>query len=186
MAGTSRFLVQWLGFALLLLLVPAGAAGAVGDRDPLADGRDALAPGEYVWRGNRKTSGPVEIVISLPLQRAYVYRDGTLIGKSTISSGRPGYDSPIGRFPILQKRRIHHSNRYDNAPMPFMQRLTWRGVALHAGHVPGYPASHGCIRLPTGFAQRLFAVTGLGDVVFVLDEPLHSAETALEQARARA
>jgi lipoprotein-anchoring transpeptidase ErfK/SrfK len=188
MAGTSRFFVQWLGLALLLL-VPVGAAGATaaaGDRDAITDVADALAPGEYIWRGNRKTSGPVEIVISLPLQRAYVYRDGTLIGKSTISSGRRGYESPIGRFPILQKRQVHHSNRYDNAPMPFMQRLNWHGVALHGGHVPGYPASHGCIRLPMGFARRLYAVTGLGDVVFVLDEPVDSAETALEQARASA
>jgi lipoprotein-anchoring transpeptidase ErfK/SrfK len=184
MASTRRFFVQWLGFALLLLLIPAGAAGAA-ERSAI-DGPDELSPGEYVWRPDRATSGPVEIVISLPLQRAYVYRSGVLIGKSTISSGRPGYESPLGRFPILQKRQVHHSNRYDNAPMPFMQRLNWHGVALHGGHVPGHPASHGCIRLPMGFARRLYAVTGLGDVVFVLDEPVDSAETALEQARASA
>lgn len=182
MASTNRLFVRWL--ALLLCLIASGAVAAR-EPHPIADGPDGLAPGEFVWRPDRADAGPIEIVISLPLQRAYVYRDGTLIGASTISSGKDGHETPLGRFQILQKRRVHHSNRYDDAPMPFMQRLTWQGVALHGGHVAGQPASHGCIRLPMGFAQRLYSVTGLGDAVTILDEPIYSPEAALEQARAQ-
>jgi lipoprotein-anchoring transpeptidase ErfK/SrfK len=129
-----------------------------------------LDPGKYVWAPDRATEGAVEIFVSLPLQVAYVYRGGTLIGASTVSTGRPGHDTPIGRFEILQKRKEHYSNKYDNAPMPFMQRLTWSGVALHGGKIPGYPASHGCIRLPHKFAAKLFSVTDLGARVVILDQ----------------
>ena len=184
MSRLSRLVGRGLGLGLLLSLVPLGAAGAQ-DLIPISAERE-LAPGEYFWDSAAAAAeGPVEIVVSLPLQRAFVYRDGALIGESTVSSGKEGHESPIGRFEILQKREVHHSNRYDDAPMPFMQRLTWQGVALHAGTVPGYPASHGCIRLPAGFARRLFGITGLGDVVMVVDAPV-SAETALEEARASA
>ena len=90
------------------------------------------------------------------------------IGRSSISSGKPGHDTPTGVFPILQKKKMHHSNLYDDAPMPFMQRLTWGGIALHSGRNPGYPASHGCIRLPDEFAERLYDVTERGDTTVVV------------------
>ncbi|MDQ8755240.1 L,D-transpeptidase family protein [Sphingosinicella sp. LHD-64] len=133
-----------------------------------ADGSD-LDPGEFAWRPELAPSGAVEVVVSIPLQRAYVYRSGTLIGVTTVSTGRPGHATPIGRFDILEKRREHYSNLYNNAPMPFMQRLTWDGIALHAGQIPGRPASHGCIRLPMAFARELFQVTRVGATVHILD-----------------
>ena len=144
----------------------------------------SLEPGQFVWEPNRSGDGEVEIVVSLPQQLAYVYRGGRLIGVSTVSSGRPGYDTPTGTFNILQKNRVHHSNLYDGAPMPFMQRLTWDGIALHGGEIPGHPASHGCIRLPQAFARDLFAVTELGATVHVTDAVPDSPETALAMVRA--
>lgn len=127
-------------------------------------------PGSFVWQPERASDGAMLIVVSLPEQRAHVYRDGVRIGAATISSGSKGRETPTGNFEILQKKRMHHSNLYDDAPMPFMQRLTWDGVALHAGRVPGYPASHGCIRLPETFAQTLYQATSLGTLVVVADD----------------
>ena len=167
---------------LLLGLSPLSPAAAK-EIAPLDAKADTLKPGQFLWEPERSTGGPVEIVISLGLQRAYVYRGGTLIGVSTVSSGREGHESPVGRFQILEKRKIHRSNRYNDAPMPFMQRLTWRGVALHAGDIPGRPASHGCIRLPKEFAQSLFGVTSVGSSVFIADQKFASAKQALEMAR---
>lgn len=102
---------------------------------------------------------PVRVVISLPQQKAFVFRAGALVATAPVSTGRPGHPTPVGTFRILQKAVTHHSNRYSNAPMPFMQRLTDYGIALHAGALPGYPASHGCIRLPWGFARKLYGMT---------------------------
>lgn len=109
------------------------------------------------------------LVVSLAEQRAYVYRNGVAIGLSTISSGKPGHETPTGVFTILQKDRDHRSSLYNSAPMPYMQRLTWDGIALHGGALPGHPASHGCVRLPQVFAQKLFALTQRGDTVVVAD-----------------
>jgi hypothetical protein len=128
-----------------------------------------LPAGRSLWHPELSPEGPIVVVVTLKEQRAYVYRNGIGIGVSTISSGREGYQTPAGVYTILQKERDHYSNRYDNAPMPFMERLTWDGIALHGGHVPGYPASHGCIRLPQGFAEQLFAVTRRGQVVVIVD-----------------
>jgi lipoprotein-anchoring transpeptidase ErfK/SrfK len=154
--------------ALLLALAPIYATSAR-ETSQIDASVSELEPGQYVWNSESAASGEIEIVVSLPLQRVYVYRAGTLIGVSTASTGRAGYDTPVGTFPILQKNRDHRSNLYNNAPMPFMQRLTWDGIALHGGEIPGYPASHGCIRLPDGFARRLFAMTELGAQVHVTD-----------------
>ena len=101
----------------------------------------------------------VLIVISKASQRMYVFKDGTPWGMSPVSTGRRGHATPAGVFPILQKQTFHRSNIYSNAPMPFMQRLTWSGIAIHAGHLPGYAASHGCVRLPRAFAQSLYNLT---------------------------
>jgi hypothetical protein len=132
-------------------------------------GRTSLKPGEYVWRTEAKPVGPTDVVVDLSRQMAFVYRGGSLVAASTISSGKSGHDTPVGHFPILEKNRTHKSNRYSDAPMPFMQRLTWSGVALHGGALPGYPASHGCIRLPMRFAQKLFAATSVGSNVYIED-----------------
>ena len=107
------------------------------------------------------------IVVSLSEQRAWVFRNGERVATSTISSGKAGKETPTGVFPILEKRKMHRSNLYDDAPMPFMQRLTWDGVALHAGRIPGHPASHGCIRLPAQFARELFGITRRDETVVI-------------------
>ena len=110
---------------------------------------------------------PMTIVISLGNQKADVYRGTTLITSTSVSTGKRGYSTKAGVFSILEKRRRHYSNLYNGAPMPWMQRLTWSGTALHAGVVPGYPASHGCIRLPYSFAPKLFSMTDVGGQVVV-------------------
>jgi hypothetical protein len=117
------------------------------------------------------------VIVSLPEQMAYVYRNGVLIGRSTVSTGKPGHETPTGVFTILQKRVDHESNIYKGAQMPYMQRLTWDGIALHAGQLPGYPASHGCVRLPLSFSEKLFATTSMGTTVIVTDNHSSPVET---------
>lgn len=125
----------------------------------------------------------VVIAISKSSQQMHVFRNGELWGSSPVSTGKRGKETPSGVFAILQKRRHHRSNLYSNAPMPFMQRLTWDGIAIHAGRLPGYPASHGCIRLPREFAQSLFKLTGFtSTAVIVTDEPLETEQAALALA----
>jgi len=126
-----------------------------------------LAPGEYEWHPERAASGPVLVVVSVDNQIAYVYRNGVQIARSTVSTGAPGHDTPTGVFTILQKNKEHESSIYKGAKMPNMQRLTWSGIAMHAGHLPGYPASHGCIRLPFAFSEKLFSITDTGVTVVV-------------------
>jgi hypothetical protein len=157
-----------------LVALPASAAQAQGDAQSCPVGTDpmALAPGQFVWTPEIAPAGPLVIVISLPQQRAYVFRNGVQIGVSAVSTGRPGYETPTGVFRVLEKDVEHYSNLYDDAPMPFMLRLTWGGVAMHAGRDPGRPASHGCIRLPLAFARSLFAVVPLGSQVIITDRSL--------------
>ncbi len=115
------------------------------------------------------------IVISKASQHMYVFSDGALWASTPISTGKRRHETPSGVFPILQKRKFHRSNIYSNAPMPFMQRLTWDGIALHAGWVPGYPASHGCVRVPRAFAQSLFKLTNASATTVVIgDDPLET------------
>jgi hypothetical protein len=129
-----------------------------------------LKAGEFLWAPEVAPAGPVLLVVSLATQRAVIYRNGLPIGISTVSTGRPGYRTPTGVFTVLQRHVEHYSSLYDDAPMPYMQRLTWGGVALHGGNLPGYPASHGCIRLPQQFARLLYGVTRLGMTVIVTNE----------------
>ncbi len=126
-----------------------------------------LKKGEFLWMAEAVTTGPVVMVVSITEQRGYVYRNGVLIGATTVSTGRPGHQTPTGVFTVLQKQKEHRSTIYDGAPMPYMERLTWGGVALHAGGLPGYPESHGCIHLPTEFAQRLFDISPNGMTVVI-------------------
>ncbi|WP_114953800.1 L,D-transpeptidase family protein [Sphingosinicella terrae] len=126
----------------------------------------------------RGAARSVRILVSLPLQRLYVFRGETLLATSPVSTGRAGHRTPTGRFPILQKRVRHFSNLYDNAPMPYMQRLTHDGIALHGGRLPGYPASHGCIRLPQGFARRLYRMTSFATVVTITSRRPKSSREA--------
>jgi len=121
-----------------------------------------LKPGEFIFEPDLSPEGPVVFIVSIPDQRIHVYRNGVEIGVSTCSTGKPGHSTPTGVFVILQKDRHHRSSTYNNAPMPNMQRLTWGGIALHAGNLPGYPASHGCVRLPRKFSELIFEITHLG------------------------
>lgn len=159
-------------FAAMLSIPILLATGAARAEEPanlaLTHAAASLGPNRFVWRDTAQ-AGPVSVLVSIPDQRAYVFRGEVLIGAATISTGTDDKPTPTGSFTILQKAAAHRSNLYDDAPMPYMQRLTWDGVALHAGRNPGFPASHGCIRLPTAFAKRLFAVTELGATVEVTD-----------------
>ena len=155
--------------ATLALSTTAQARDAAPAAVVLGDAAAAIAPNRYVWE-EHEAAGRVSVVVSKTDQRAYVYRGETLVAVSAVSTGREGKETPAGVFTILQKKTMHRSNLYDDAPMPFMQRLTWDGVALHAGRNPGYAASHGCVRLPADFAKKLYAATELGAKVIVLDE----------------
>jgi hypothetical protein len=136
----------------------------------------ALKPGEFVWAPDVAPDGPIVVVVSLTEQRAYVYRNGVQIGYTTVSTGKPGHETPTGIFTILQKDKDHRSSKYNNAPMPYQERLTWDGVALHAGGLPGYPESHGCVHLPSKFAEDLFGVTHLGMTVVVVNDKTAPAD----------
>jgi L,D-transpeptidase catalytic domain len=135
-------------------------------------------PGDYVWHPEISPAGPVVVIVSLPEQRMYVYRNGVRIGRSTVSTGKKGHTTPTGMFTILQKKVSHESSIYKGAQMPHMQRLTWTGIAMHAGHLPGYPASHGCVRLPVDFAEKLYSVTRSGTSVIITDDKFAPGETA--------
>ena len=132
-----------------------------------AFGPKELKPGEYVWRDVPASAGPERVVVSLSDQLAYLYRGSELVAVSTISSGKLGNDTPTGIFSVLDKKPLHHSRKYDNAPMPWMQRIDQFGIALHAGFNPGRPASHGCVRLPSAFAKKLYTVTDVGTPVYI-------------------
>jgi len=111
--------------------------------------------------------GPLQVVVSIRSQRVTLYDNGVRVAQGPVSTGVPGHPTPTGVFSIIEKDRYHRSNIYSNAPMPYMHRITWSGVALHEGPLPGHPASHGCIRLSHDFASRLWLVTKLGVPVIV-------------------
>ena len=161
-----------LGAALMLAAAPGMAGGSkVSSPLALAKEADKLKAGDWVWAPNIAPSGPVLVYVDLGRQLATVYRNGVRIGVTTISSGKEGHETPNGVFTILEKQVDHHSRTYDNAPMPFQQRLTWKGVAMHAGNLPGFPASHGCVRLPFEFSKLLFGTTTMGGTVVIANGP---------------
>jgi lipoprotein-anchoring transpeptidase ErfK/SrfK len=114
-----------------------------------------------------KPQGPLIIAISIDKQKVRVYDSNGLFAESPVSTGMKGHSTPMGVFSIIQKHKFHHSNIYSGAPMPYMQRITWSGVAMHAGVLPGYPASHGCIRMPMAFAVKMWNWTKMGARVVV-------------------
>jgi hypothetical protein len=160
--------------AVIGMLLSSGAyasastiATRAGRADDLVKLAKDLKPGEFTWHPERSPAGPVAIVVSIPDQRIHVYRNGIRIAVSTCSTGKPGHATPTGVFTVLQKDKNHRSSTYGGAPMPNMNRLTWDGIALHAGDLPGYPASHGCVRLPREFSARLFSITHVGTPVIL-------------------
>ena len=120
--------------------------------------------------------GPLHIVISIKQQQLTLYAGGVPVAHSPVSTGVPGHPTPQGVFSILEKRIYHESNLYSSAPMPYMQRITWSGVAMHQGVVPGHPASHGCIRLPAAFAKRMWGLTKVGARVIIAQDEVALAE----------
>ncbi len=161
----STTFLTWLGVGALAVAIAAAPADAK-KRKP-----DDGASGDGI--ADLDKSEPMVLVVSLKQQKVDVYRGTTLVTTSQVSTGMPGHATKAGVFSILEKQRFHHSNIYSGAPMPFMNRITWSGTALHAGVVPGYPASHGCIRLPFSFAPKLFQITTVGDnVVVARDRPV--------------
>lgn len=162
----------------LLLAAPWTRAESMTKGQPVAPFTPQIQPGQYVWHPEVSPAGPVVIVINLPEQVLYAYRNGVRIGRSTISSGKAGHRTPTGVFTILEKNVKHVSTIYKGASMPYMERLTWGGVALHAGNLPGYPAAHGCVRLPLEFARQLYAVTSSGTTVLITDTRSAPGSTA--------
>src|SRR5471030_3157661 len=159
----------------------AGAANFTKGRD-VKPFTAELKPGDYIWHPEVSPAGPVVVLVSLPDQVMYVYRNGVRIGRSTVSTGTKGHRTPTGVFTILQKKVNHESSIYKGAKMPNMQRLTWTGIAMHAGQLPGYPASHGCVRLPEDFAAKLYAITNLGTTVIIADNkssPINTTKPGL-------
>ena len=128
---------------------------------------------------NHTPGTPLLAVVGLAEQRVSIYDAKGIPGVYfPVSTGQTGYETPAGIYSIVQKEEEHHSNLYDDASMPFMERITWTGMALHAGVLPGYAASHGCVRLPHDFAERLYDVTNMGMQVLVVQEEIAPAEIA--------
>jgi len=143
-------------------------------RKNAADAKAALKSKE----SEKVPTGPLHVIISIKQQRLTVYANGQPIAHSPVSTGVPGHPTPMGVFSVIGKEIYHESNLYSNAPMPYMQRITWSGVAMHQGVVPGHPASHGCIRLPREFAQRLWRITKVGARVIIAQDEAQLSDIA--------
>ena len=169
---TRRQVFGWLASASALGLSRNAIA------EPSVAAIDSLQPGQFSWHPEKAPAGHLVIVVSLPDQRLYAYRQGVRIAVSTCSTGKPGHGTPTGVFAILQKDKHHRSSTYNDAPMPNMNRLTWSGVALHAGDLPGYPASHGCVRLPLEFSEKLFGITEIGTPVIIANAATYPSVVA--------
>lgn len=169
--GNGAMKTRWMILATCLLVAGSAPLLAQGAPKPaelkLAKEAEALKPGQWLWYPKIAPTGPILVYVDLGRQLATVYRNGIRIGVSTISSGRPGFDTPTGVFTILEKNKEHFSKKYNNASMPYQQRLTWGGVALHAGGLPGYPESHGCVHLPMAFSKALFDAMPMGGTVVI-------------------
>jgi len=138
-----------------------------GTQEP-ADTRD-LKPDQYIWNPQVSPAGSVGIIIDLTNQTLYVYRGGRQIARSAVSTGVKRHPTLPGTYTILTKNLTYHSEKYDEASMPFMERLTWGGMAIHGGNNPGKPSSHGCVHVPLDFARKLYGITQTGDTVLISD-----------------
>jgi hypothetical protein len=170
--GRNPFITLFL-FTIAALLPLCAFAETFTQGKQVPPSTQKLNVGEFVWEPEHSPAGPVLIVVSVPEQVAYVYRNGIRIARSSVSTGRPGHPTPTGVFDILEKEKDHTSTIYKGAEMPWMERLTWSGIAMHAGDLPGYPDSHGCVRLPLEFSKLLYTVTTRGGTVIIADQ--HSA-----------
>ena len=156
---------EWVLKHCLTIFAVTGLAGLMATAVIDSAGAHPVKRDEHIEL--RPAGLPLMAIVSLRDQQVTIYDAQGPILRAPVSSGQTGYETPVGIYSVLQKEAEHYSNRYDDAAMPFMQRITWSGIALHAGALPGYPASHGCIRLPYGFAERLFDMTKIGMRVIV-------------------
>jgi len=177
--------LQAPGAVALSLVLSASSLGAdsvpfwgAKASEPVGTDPLGLKPGQFIWDADAAPDGPIVMIVSVPEQRARVYRNGVSIGTTTVSTGRPGHPTPIGVFTILNKDKDHRSKTYNDAPMPYSERLTWDGIALHAGGLPGYPESHGCVHLPTRFAQLLFGITNVGMTVVIANDKVDPVDVS--------
>jgi lipoprotein-anchoring transpeptidase ErfK/SrfK len=170
------------GVALLLATAPGALALGLDKATPDQARRPAAVAGPKDKAASLNLAadapGILSVVVSLKSQRLTLYSNGAPIATSAVSSGKPGHATPTGVFSIIQKDRFHHSTIYDDAPMYYMQRITWSGVALHQGVVPNYPASHGCVRLPEAFARQLWSTTRVGARVIISPDDVTPVDIA--------
>jgi lipoprotein-anchoring transpeptidase ErfK/SrfK len=152
--------------------VPPHAANAHRNKSHRETARDQSAAAHK----QLVVEGPFQIIVATARQQVTLYGRNGLIARAAVSTGVPGHPTPLGVFAVISKQKWHESNIYSGAPMPYMQRITWSGIALHAGPLPGHPASHGCIRLPQDFAIRLWGITKVGARVIVTREPAAPVE----------
>jgi hypothetical protein len=158
MSTTIRVSGGLLGLAAAMLVLAPSRAEATHHKAKHA---------EEAKKEQQAPKGPLIISVSIASQHLTVFDGGSAVAHAPVSTGMAGHPTPMGVFSVIQKQRWHQSNIYSGAPMPFMQRVTWSGVAMHAGVLPGYPASHGCIRMPHEFAVRLYGMTKMGVRVFI-------------------
>ena len=151
---------------------------SVAKRGRESDGRERRQANKEAAVPENKPTGPLFAILSISNQHISVYNSSGLVTRSKVSTGMPGHRTPTGIFTIIGRERYHSSNIYSGAPMPFMQRITWSGVAMHLGVVPGYPASHGCIRLPAGSAERMWGLTRIGERVLITPHEVAPSEFA--------
>ncbi len=151
----------------ILLSSPGLSALAIEKGTPQPPDTADLKPNQYIWNPDASPNGPVGIIVDLTNQTVYVYRSGKQIGRSTISTGIKKHPTAPGTYTILTKNVKYHSEKYHEASMPFMERLTWDGMAIHGGNNPGKPSSHGCVHVPLDFAEKLYGITQKGDTVLI-------------------
>jgi len=176
----TRFPILAMALLVLALNGSVRADFIVGDsKHPHArcGERAAIDYGKFEWLAGDDGAGAAvnRIIISLAEQRLYVFHDHQLLAWSNVSTGRSGYETPTGDFNVSEKDVDHHSSLYDDASMPFFMRLTDGGVGMHAGWLPGYPASHGCVRLPFGMARELYDRVDAGTPVQIISSPVDLA-----------
>ncbi len=155
--------------ALFLFATPGFRALAIEKGQSQPPATADLKPNQYIWNPDASPSGPVGIIVDLTNQTIYVYRGGKQIGRSAVSTGIKSHPTAPGTYTILTKNVKYHSEKYHEASMPFMERLTWDGMAIHGGNNPGKPSSHGCVHVPLDFAEKLYGITTKGDTVLISD-----------------
>jgi len=191
----KKFLsITWFGvFACAVIASPSAQAGSYFEGDTkhgafrLAQSQCVANYDKFAWLSSSGDPSDLSIdhlVVSLAEQHLYVYHGNQLLAWSNISSGRAGYETPVGNYVVSQKDVDHYSNLFQNAPMPYFMRLSDAGLGLHAGFLPGYPASHGCVRLPFEMARELYQRVSPGTSVRITDGTVEAALAAIKAAPA--